>query len=187
MKHRIFIGIDLPPQQKDLIAHFQSSLLSHRAYLSVEPPEKLHLTLNFLGRIEEEILNDLQRRLPEWLAPVSAFSLRFSFLESLYRRHETSLVYLAPTGDIDQLKELHQGLNIHLSELKLSQPERFLPHVTIAKFAKSDPLTTKTWLDQIVDFPFSPLPVFSVDTVTVFESLLSKHGSTYRKIGNFKL
>ena len=59
MKHRIFIGIPLPASQSPLISQAQSSLGGLKVQLQWEPLEKIHLTLNFLGHIEEAILHTI--------------------------------------------------------------------------------------------------------------------------------
>lgn len=187
MKHRLFIGIALPTAQTTLIAKIGKSAVFTKIPLLWEPPEKLHLTLNFLGSIEEEIFSDIQRRLPGWLSGFGPLTLRFNFLESLYRRHEPSFIYLSPAGDVDRLVRLRQSVNLGLADIRLSQPGHFLPHVKIAELPKSDPDTTKLWLNKLTSADFTPLPPFTVNSITVFQSLLSKNGSTYRKIAHFPL
>ena len=96
-------------------------------------------------------------------------------------------MYLGIGGDVDALKQLQKTLGATLSTLTLPQQTRFLPHILIGHLPKSDPVTIKRLLGQVDDLEIQPLPKFTVDKITLFESLLSRSGSTYQKLVEFAL
>lgn len=184
MKHRLFIAIDVPSPE---IVTLQSRLDRLHLPLVLESPEKLHLTLHFLGRIPEDQVSSIKTITGKIALRYSTFSLQPAFLETLYRRHAPSLVYLGLTGDLDVLKDLQKSLSLPLSQLLLPHQERFFPHIDIAKFKPDDPVQIKKFLGQISDFEFSPLSPFTISHVTLYESHLSRAGSHYQKISQFML
>lgn len=150
--------------------------------VSWEPAEKLHLTLNFLGSLPAENINVLRTRIAPVIRSYPVFKLTPFFLETLYNRHDSSLVYLAPTGDVEILKNLQKDLRAVLNDLRLPQANRFLPHITIGKFKKADPVMIKQFLGQIAEFPFASLSSFEVNKVTLYESFLTRQGSSYQVV-----
>lgn len=187
MKHRLFLAIDLPPVQSQLVFQLQQQLDKLGMPISWEPEEKLHMTLNFVGRLDNEQTVSLQRSVLSWVNSIPQFNLKLTFLESMYNRHEPSIIYLAPTGGIEQLKNLQTAITTNLTNLSIPQPIRFLPHVTIGKLKRTDPTLTKKFLDQISDQPAPQIPEFTVEAVVLYESFLSRSGSHYQRLRHYSL
>ena len=187
LKHRLFLAIDIPDSVCDEIVVLQNKLNSLHIPVLWEPPEKLHLTLNFLGEIANPQIPDINQVVSSISKNFSQFSLVPTFLETLYQRHEQSLVYLSVTGDTRELIELQEQLSESLNEIKLPQPRRFLPQITIGRLQKVDPIMAKASLDKVDDFEFSPLTPFTVKDITMFESFVTKVGTTYQRAGKFTL
>jgi 2'-5' RNA ligase len=121
------------------------------------------------------------------LNDVTSFSLTPYFLETLYKRHEHSLVYLGLQGDVNHLKDLQKSMGNLLSDYKLPAQTKFLPHITIGRLKRDDPVNTKFFLGKIDEVEIPPLSNFTVDHITLYESFVSSTGSHYQKIGQFAL
>jgi len=187
LTHRLFIAIDLPPDQRSLVSGTIDTLAASGLPVKWEPSDQLHITLNFLGRLDDSAQAALRSRLPAVTSLTAPFSLRFYFLEALYRRHIGSLVYLAPTGDLDALLALQKSLASLLTDMSIPQPTRFTPHLLLGRLIKADPVSTKSTLDRISDLEFTPLPPFTVSAITLYESFLTKAGAYHQKIGHYGL
>lgn len=182
MKHRLFLAIDVPSSP---IIELQSRLEKLGLPISWEKPEKIHLTLNFIGRVSSDQLGGVSRVIKSATQLFYTVTLSLPFLETLYQRHDQTLVYLAATSP--DLVPLQQSLCEGLNSIKFPQPRRFLSHITIGKVKRTDPTTTKRVIDQISNFDYQPLPSFEVDHLTLYESHLSQKGSTYQVISRFML
>jgi len=187
LKHRLFVAIDLPIELRTQVVDLQQKLAKQNMPVDWEEPNKLHMTLNFLGEVENEKLHQVSQIIRKSISAFRPFNIQPSFLETLYKRHDPSLVYLGLSGDVEILKELQESLTKELNDLKLPQPEKFLPHITIGRLKRTDPPTTKKFLDGVSNFDFSPLPVFEVLEVWLFKSLVSKAGSHYDRLLHFSL
>ncbi|HJZ05688.1 2'-5' RNA ligase [Candidatus Amesbacteria bacterium RIFCSPHIGHO2_01_FULL_48_32] len=185
MKHRLFIALDLPETTLENVVVLQTSLSRLNLPVDWEKPQKMHLTLNFLGRVEEKDIPLVEKTLNRVVSSYPPLTLTPHFLETLYQRHEPSLIYLAASSP--ELLDFQKSLSLSLSKIKFPQPIRFLPHITIGKLRRQDPALTKRYLGQIDDYEFSPLPKFTVDHITLYESFLSRSGSTYQKKARFML
>lgn len=186
MKHRLFLAIPLPETFRPQVTSLQNQLSKLSIPVVWENPAKIHMTLNFLGRVDNNDLLPVNRLINKITTIVPLFNLRISFLETLYRRHEESLIYLAPTGDMEILTDMQKALAKVLHQIS-PQPIRFLPHFSIGKFQKIDPITTKAAIDKIDNFEFAPWEEFTVDKLILFESFVTHKGSTYHKFHEFPL
>lgn len=187
MKHRLFLAVEIPPVVAAPVVALQSQLDKMGLPIRWEPIEKLHLTTNFIGKVDDEKLHSIADLAKEVSGRYQPFTLEPAFLETMYRKHEGSYIYLGIGGDIEPLKNLQQELALLISDMQIAQPAKYLPHVTIGKLQKMDPNMTKDTLQRIREVDFTPLPQFTVDHLTLYESLLSRDASHFRKIRRFVL
>jgi 2'-5' RNA ligase len=142
---RLFIG--LWPSPAALAA-----VLAQRAYWTWPPgvrlvaPDKLHLTLHFLGDVATA-------RLPELIAavdgPAPAFTLRLDAAE-VWRQGVAVLVPGTPPA---ALGDLHERLGATLQRLALPvEARRFRPHLTLAREARG---ATPPASPEPIDWPAS--------------------------------
>lgn len=185
MKHRLFIAIDVPETVRTEIILLQKKLDDLKLPVLWESSQKLHLTLHFLGATPHDQMQNLMHSLRKTLNSFPIFSLTPYFLETLYRRHDNSIIYLGLQGEINELKLLQKELGDLLTGYRLPAQNKFLPHITIGKFKRDDPINTKLFLEKINDLEITPLSEFTVDHVSLYESFLSSSGSHYQKIGQF--
>jgi 2'-5' RNA ligase len=100
------------------------------ASAALVPPERLHLTLHFIGNVPSRRLPDLARRLD---VPMAPFDL--SFGQGELWPH--GLAVLRPDAVPAPLLDLHRALAKRLLALELPVDERPLrPHVTLARRAQ---------------------------------------------------
>ncbi|MDF1683408.1 MAG: RNA 2',3'-cyclic phosphodiesterase [Legionellaceae bacterium] len=93
------------------------------------PPENLHLTLAYLGRLHTAELNNLTNLKSP--CPIAPFEL---IISDVKHWSEINISYLAPSLSSEPLEKLHAFLNQHIVQQGL-KPERraFVPHITITR------------------------------------------------------
>ena len=171
---RCFIGIDLPfvaikeiqKIQKKLEPNFAGRLTSS---------ENLHLTLKFLGKIEDSVINDVKKRLSSITHPpfelaikdVGVFSQKF--IKIIWVK--VSDVPLQPLVD-NCLNDIFKLEN------------RFMGHITIAR-VKS--LADKNSFLQLINKTRVNEISFMVRDFYLKESILTKDGPIYKDIDRYKL
>ena len=171
---RCFIGIDLPIVAVKEIQKIQKKLepnFTGRLTLS----ENLHLTLKFLGEIEEDAINDVKKRLSSITHPPFELTLKgagvFSqkFIKIIWVK--VSQVPLQPLVD-NCLKEIFELEN------------RFMGHITIAR-VKS--LTDKNSFIQLINTAEINEVSFMAKYFYLKESILTPDGPIYKDIIRYKL
>lgn len=176
MNHRLFIAIDLPEATHGEIAVLQPQL--EKLNLPVVWEKYPHLTLNFLGKADPKLVVPL-------IPPFHPITLQPLYLETLYSRHEPTIIYLSLAKSEDLL-QLQASLSSSLGPIT-PQPRKFLPHITIARLKRSDPVSTKRFMGIVSDFESPQFSPFTVDKLVLYQSLITHTGTTYQKLATFML
>ena len=185
MKHRLFVAIDLPESSEGELISVQKELDKLELPIIWENPAKCHLTLNFLGHVDNSILHHIKSLITQAVSNISSFSLRPLYLETLYSRHEPTILYLS-LAKSEELFQLQASISSSINSIT-PQPRHFLLHVSIGKLKRTDPVSTKRAIDIISNQEAPVLSEFLVDHITLYKSLLSRTGSTYQKLATFQL
>lgn len=120
MKIRAFISIDIPNKTKREIKKIQEKLPEFKG--KITEPENLHLTLKFLGWIDEEKIELIKKKL---------LSIRIKKFESFIDKvgfFYPRIIWLHMAG----LDLLQKEIDEELSEL-FERERRFMSHLTIAR------------------------------------------------------
>lgn len=183
MKHRLFTAIALSEAVSQEIAGLQKDL--DRLKLPVFWEENFHLTLNFLGQVTDSDAGTIKNLVQQSTQQFRSFAIKLLYLDTLYSRHDPTILYLS-VAKLQELIDLQESLSLSLSQIT-PQPRRFMPHITIGKLKRTDPVTTKHFIDLVSDFATPEFSEILVDKVILYENLPSKAGITYRQISQFIL
>lgn len=125
---RLFIGLWPDGVTRDALMAWQQSW-TWPGTASLVRPERLHLTLHFLGDVPAMRLGDLVAALR---VPFAHFSLRFGHGELWPRGTAVVLPEHVP----DELDKLHSNLSTALERIGMHAESRpYRPHVTLARRA----------------------------------------------------
>lgn len=181
-KMRTFLAIELPEKLKERIFAF-SKKVAEGCDIKLVEKENLHLTLVFLGRIDEEETSRVVRGIGE-VKGIGNIKLRLGELEVFPNKRRPYGVWMNVEGEKEKLfslyKKIIDGLlaaGIKLDESKL----RFSPHITIGRFrGRGVRVRSGKWEERRKN-------EFWVEKVTLFQSQLSSAGPQYTKIGEFEV
>ncbi|MDE0331730.1 MAG: RNA 2',3'-cyclic phosphodiesterase [Nitrospinae bacterium] len=138
---RVFLAIPLSPDEHKMLESLQVSLATMPALDDFRwaRPENIHITLRFMGDIEEEKAEaaaEALRRAGEG-APAFDISIdRFGVFPNLKR---PNVLWTGPSETPEPLAELEANLSRHLAEAGFPAREgHFRPHLTIARRRSRD-------------------------------------------------
>lgn len=176
MKTRLFIAIDLNDEIKNYLFNLQK-VLGLKAKIKWVAKKNLHLTLKFLGDVEDaekviELLNKVK---------FDSFDLKLKSLE-VFDESIPKVLYVdvEPADKVINLQSLIEDSLINLFE----RDKRFSVHLTVGRI--------KTYEDKglliksIIEFKIKPL-ILTVNSFCLFNSVLSKDGPKYTELKEFKL
>lgn len=131
---RLFVALWPTPQVRAGLLAWRDAFAWPLA-AAVVPPERLHLTLHFIGAVPADRLDAVQAGLA---VEPAAFELRFGRAE-LWPR---GIAVLRPLGEPPALHDLQRRIGAALRALELPVEARpFRPHVTFARRADGAALT----------------------------------------------
>lgn len=181
MKNRLFIALDLPDDALRYLLEIRKNL-AEGYFINWEADDKLHLTLKFIGDFDSELIQDLSMEL-SFLEGYSSINFQFNNFGFFYRDEKPSILWAGLEMD-ESLIEIVTQINNSLK--KFATPveyRKFKPHITLLRIKGN---IDTGFVNKFKNFTFEPAK-FSAETITLYKSILSKQGSKYFKIINYKL
>ncbi len=134
MKIRSFIAIGLTGELKAAIGKISSALSNQIPGVRWVPPENLHLTLKFLGDIEEAIIPDIQAILNQVTPRHLPINCKFGGLGVFPNFQRPKIIWLGVTEGGNQIEGLAHELSRELSGLGFKPEKRgYTPHLTLGR------------------------------------------------------
>lgn len=171
---RLFVSIDLPERIKARLSTLRTGALAARW---VEP-EKLHLTLRFVGDVDEGVAQEIDAALRRVDAP--RFSLTLKGIGH-FRRH-TLWVGIENCPPLMSLQAKVEDA-IRRAGL-LGEAGRYVPHVKLARLRWRGGSQLRSLPNDCVLFCAEP---FEVEQFSLIESRLSRTGATYEHRADYAL
>ncbi len=176
---KLFYAVDLPPKAIKLMFKETSELREEYAQFSWVPIDNLHITLHYLGELNENKLDDLKEKTERAIFDIKPTQL-FGFGLDIFISTKI-VIYVAFHKNRDV-----ETLRTRLSEIYSPQEKRtFIPHLTIARWkvpSKQQYLHLKKKLHRTeisLEFP--------IDKIHLYESIARPKFPLYKKVHTFEL
>jgi 2'-5' RNA ligase len=140
---RTFIGVDLGKTIRDRVIALQESLARTGVEVKWVEPENLHVTLLFLGEVEDRAVPDVCRSVQEVTAKHAPFPMGIETAGCFPNVRRPRILWVGVGTGVQPLCALHDELEVPLQELGYRREERrYTPHVTLGR-VKSDRPTSE--------------------------------------------
>ena len=150
--------------------------LAPRARITWVAPERMHLTVAFIGDADEERAARVCRALAAGTG-VPAFELTIAGLGAFPRTGQPRVLWAGLTAGRDALLRLERAVVGRLAEAQIApEPRAYNPHLTLARVREASGLRAHALFDGLGD---EPIGTTAVDAITLFDSRLSSKGPTY--------
>lgn len=184
---RVFCAVALPDALKELvsqhIALLRQAIPDVRA--SWDRPEKLHITLKFLGDIERSRVPSLSHAAESAAQTVKPFELSIEGAGAFPTHGPPRVLWLGICDSSGGLAHLHKQLEEECARENFKREQRpFHPHLTIARLRSPGGARRLAALHQ--ETGFNP-QTFNVRELLVIRSELGPSGSRYTEISKHKL
>ena len=179
MKKRLFIAIPLSEEVLNQLEAYNYSL--NLKNLRRMPKQNLHITVYFLGDVEEAEISDLIDRLNCALIGVKAFSLIFEEITFAPPNQQPRMIWaqFKNNKNYDKLSRITYNAIHKFAGVKEDPEEKtIIPHITLARFRylfNAD----NTKLEQ------PKISNLEVKSCLLMESELNSNGSIYSTVATF--
>jgi 2'-5' RNA ligase len=151
-------------------------------------PDQMHLTLKFLGELQERDVVDVCRVVAEAAAAIEPFEITFRGLGAFPSLEQPKTLWLGVSLGAEELTELQAAIEEGLHrEMRFAKERRlFTPHLTLGRVKNVGGLeeSLSQWLVDHADYD-ADLSV--VEEVTTFASHLGRQGPTYEPLAHAAL
>ena len=191
MSIRCFIAVELEESVKGELGRLQKRLAKrlrgNEFGINWVKPERIHLTLKFLGEVDETLVPEICSAVSEAAEHFSQFEIELSGLGCFPPNNRPARVLWAGiTTEGEVLGELAGAIDTNLGVLDF-EPERrkFSPHLTLARIKQ--PNAGKAVRNLVEKEAVEIIAGQSVGEITVFQSELTRSGPIYTSLGHAPL
>ncbi len=181
MKKRIFLGIPVQKSQKQILGRYKN--LYPNSEIRWVKEEDFHITVSFLGYIEEKDIPKLELIIENVLQPLPSFILEFKKISFAPPKSTPRMIW-AEFFENDSFTELvhtvEKNLAQHIEISDYRNGHSPIPHITLARFDKAD-------VAEKISFTQPEISGIKISSCFLFESHLNPKGPKYTPIKNFAL
>lgn len=181
---RTFIAIELPKGTKDALVNLQERLKSSQADVKWVKPQNIHLTLKFLGEIDERDLIKINEIIDKVAVSKPAFKAQISLIGAFPEIDSPRIVWAGLGPGDKETKEIAFELENRLAEAGIPKEDRpFSSHITIGRTRSGlnrEKLVMN--LKSMENKIGGDIMQFSVTKVTLFKSTLTPAGPVYEAL-----
>ena len=188
---RLFIATDISDEQRDatlaLMENLRKGIQFTRAHPKWVGPESLHVTLKFLGGVEEERVDGIIQAVECKLLDRAPFEFSLKGLGVFPTEREPKVLWLGVDQGKRDLMELAQRLESALYPIGFAPELRaFHPHLTLARVKA---LSGAEAMMDVVNSHRRSAPDGSsrVDHVVLYRSELRPEGAVYTALHRWRL
>jgi len=183
MATRTFIAVELSEEARAALRRELARLARALPSVRWAAPESLHLTLAFLGGLDDDQLAEATAAAEETAASASPFTLRIEGLGTFGPPHAPRVVWAGLAGDLRALTAVQGRLARALEARGFPPDERpFAPHITLTRL--KDRLASDA-LQRLASLVGSPSPAkapLPVHALAVMKSDLLRSGAVYTRL-----
>lgn len=178
---RCFIAVEVPDALAAVAADFQLQLKGAGIRARWVPPENVHLTLRFLGSIQENRVAPIVEAMHTAVTGIDPFTLTTADIGVFPAKGPPRVLWLGLAGNVERLNALHNALGTALGEVGIPQEKRtYQGHLTLARF--KDRISASRLADAVAHCgPPAPIPIV-VDAIRLMESRLNPKGARYYRL-----
>jgi RNA 2',3'-cyclic 3'-phosphodiesterase len=177
MSHRLFIAISLPKDWLEVLARMQ-----HREQrLRWTRVETMHLTLRFIGNVEEDAIPAISDALGHIAMP--RFTLEMTNVSAFPNERHPRVIYVGANGG-DELMSLAEQVNRAIEPVIGPADLPFRPHITLARVERDSERDARVYF---AEEQTPPADRFVVERFSLFESHLHPGGARHEVLASFPL
>lgn len=175
---RLFIAIPLPKEVKQQLLHLQQPIEGIRW----QHPEQMHLTLKFLGEVDQQETGELLSALVNIDHP--RFMISIEGMGGFPKNKQPTVIWVGIEGN-ELLTGLHQKIEEACWEIGIA-PERraYIPHITLGRVKNGSRQVINAFVNLHQKFSVEAVPV---NEFVLYQSELHPDGARHSRMQTFAL
>ncbi len=182
---RLFVAIPIPQTLEEGIDGLLNEMPRYRQVRWVSRAQ-LHITLRFIGGLEEALLPKLQSILKSVSSPAGPFEAELGGLGAFPRSDRPRVLFIPVTRGEESFQRLEKTLTVSLEAVGVKPDDKeYHPHLTLGRVRENeDPKAAQKALQEVLPPQWPP---WKADRFVLFKSQLAAGGPLYTPLMEFKL
>ncbi|UCD13881.1 MAG: RNA 2',3'-cyclic phosphodiesterase [Thermoplasmatales archaeon] len=183
IKFRGFIAVDI--DAKPVIVQFLKDITSSNADVKLVEPQNIHVTLKFLGDVQDDKIDQIEQIMKDSVEEVKPFTVKLIGTGVFPNKNYIRVVWIG-IQDAENIVTISGNINEKLSQIGFKKEKRgFSAHLTVGrvKTAKNKEVLLKT-IEKYRNFEFS---IQEVNSIKLKKSELTPKGPIYTTLKEVKL
>jgi len=179
---RLFVSLKIPDEVLDRVLEEVHNAAENPLNFKWETKNKIHLTLKFIGEIEEKLVEPISSEL-EFVENYSSFKCSISRFGFFFRNHEPRILWSDLQSEVS-FSPIVDELNNRMEKFGIeSEQRKFKAHLTLLRIKKE---VTEKFLQRIKSYEFEKIN-FTANKIALVQSQLSKEGARYKDLKTYEL
>jgi RNA 2',3'-cyclic 3'-phosphodiesterase len=180
---RIFVGLKIPYEIKKKIFILRNEILSDWGKYKWEKEDKIHLTLKFIGEVDDIKVGQISQSL-NFIGNYSKIDCRLSHFGFFFNKGMAKILWVGLSAD-NSLYNLVNDINDKLEKFSIPKDTRkFKSHLTILRLRNKD--FSGFPVKNFEEFDLPEIK-FVAEEAALIKSELTPETSKYTEIKNYKL
>src|SRR4030043_96643 len=131
---RTFIAIELPPEIRDSLSRLQEELKATQADVKWVEPQNIHLTLKFLGEVEEKKIAKITEIMEDTAGKINKFPARLTSLGAFPKIDFPRVIWVGLDTADKEIRQIAKELEEKIAKIGIPKENRaFSSHITIGR------------------------------------------------------
>jgi 2'-5' RNA ligase len=175
---KLFTGIDLTPSVRAKCSEVAERLRASRLDARFEAPEKLHITLAFLGWVDPEAVEPVRNALARSAQDTAPFDLTLDKLGAFPHERKPRVIWIGASEHGAAFRDLSRALRAPYEALGFHFEKEIIAHVTLAREKGGDA--------HLPMLDIKPMKL-AVRELTLFESIEAERTTRYEVRARYSL
>jgi 2'-5' RNA ligase len=185
---RTFLAVALSDEAREALRREISSLASALPSVRWVNVASLHLTLAFLGDLDDERLTAAHEATQAAASQGAPFALTLDRLGTFGAPHAPRVIWAGVSGEVAALRRVQTTLAHELDQRGFPpQRQSFTPHLTLARIRERLSAPELTALQQRVNAPLAHTATWTGATLDVMKSKLTRPAASYTTLASYPL
>lgn len=182
---RLFVAVEIPKDVQQKLSLIRAKTQERLKQARFAKEENVHLTLQFLGQVEEAKVEEIKKVLTEAVNQFKIFTFKLGDLGGFPSVKKGRVFWLGVEDGQESLIALQKVVARSLTSIGFEEEKRkFHPHLTLARLKVPQGLEEAISSVCLEDFTAVAI---TVDKVTLFQSVLKSSGAVYNSLSHFYL
>jgi 2'-5' RNA ligase len=181
MNVRLFVAVEIAGEIRKKLAEFQDALKKVDADVGWIAPENLHITLKFIGSIDEEKIEAITNIIKDSVTHIRPFDLDYRGVGILPAEKNPRVIFVEVIDGGGVLVKIHERLDNQLMALGVEHEDRkFKAHLTVGRIKTRR--NVRKLIENLNSYNGFDFGSEHVTQVVLMKSNLSPEGPIYTKL-----